>query len=140
MLYKQWGDLQLANKEKKKYPLLLTGTIDSSVYNNKGNRITDISERLLQYESSIQKYIESTPFNPIVFIENSGYNFDEKKFKDLAELNGKQFEFIEGSICFEEITSKGKSYGDAFLIHEGLSKSRLLSDCSFFYKITGRIF
>lgn len=28
------------------YPLLLTGTIDLSVYGNTGNRITDITERL----------------------------------------------------------------------------------------------
>lgn len=95
------------------YPLLLTGTIDSSVYNNVGNQITDIRVRLNQYEESIRRYIKETPFDPIVFIDNSGYQFDEERFKKLAEKEGKEFEFIKGSICVEEIIKKGKSYGDA---------------------------
>lgn len=37
--------------------LLLTGTIDSGKYNNTGNLITDINERLSQYESAISRYI-----------------------------------------------------------------------------------
>lgn len=127
-------------KVDKMYPLLLTGTIDSSVYNNVGNKITDIKDRLTQYEISIEKYIKFSPFNPVVFIDNSGYEFDEHKFERIANLYGKYFEFIRGTVCIEEITSKGKSYGDAFLIHEGLEKSKLLSDYDYFYKITGRIF
>ena len=121
-------------------PLLLTGTIDSGVYNNTGNIFTDISERLMQYESSISRYITETPFDKIVFIENSGFHFDEQRFSELAKENGKTFEFIQGTICKEEILKHGKSFGDAFLIHEGLKKSKLLADEKFFYKMTGRIF
>lgn len=124
----------------KRYPLLLTGTIDSSVYNNVGNRITDTKLRLEQYESTIYKYIDDSPFNPIVFIDNSGFEFDEEKFVLMAEKKDKQFEFIKGTVCFNDIVIKGKSFGDAFLIHEGLEKSVLLSECDCFYKITGRIF
>ena len=54
--------------KKNSTPLLLTGTIDSSVYNNTGNIIQNVAERLNQYESSIEKYISSTPFDIIVFI------------------------------------------------------------------------
>lgn len=122
------------------YPLLLTGTIDSAVYQNVGNKIQDVRVRLKQYESSIERYICSTPFNPIVFIENSGYEFDSGRFETLAEAYHKQFEFISGTVCKAEVIRYGKSYGDAFLIHEGLQKSRLLKEEDFFYKITGRIF
>lgn len=128
------------NKIVGEYPLLLTGTIDANIYNNIGNRITDVNIRLEQYESAIYRYIKESPFNPIVFVENSGYDFDENKFKIYAEEFGKKFEFIKGKICYDEITKKGKSFGDAFLIYEGLIKSKLLSKSEYFYKITGRIF
>ena len=111
---------------KETYPLLLTGTIDSSVYNNTGNLIRNIDERLKQYEMSIRKYITETPFDVIVFIENSGYRFDEFKFQELANKYNKQFEFISGKICKEEILEHGKSYGDAYLIAEALRRSQLL--------------
>lgn len=121
-------------------PLLLTGTIDSTVYNNTGNVITDVSERLSQYESAIYRYLTESPFNRIVFIENSGFVFDSVKFGNIAKSLGKEFEFIQGTICREKIIRYGKSYGDAFLIHEALQKSTILGNENFFYKMTGRIF
>lgn len=126
--------------EKAIYPLLLTGTIDSGVYNNIGNQIQNVDERKQQYEEAIRAYIEETVFNPIIFIENSGYLFEEERFQQLAHENGKQFEFIQGTVTVDEVLKRGKSYGDAFLIHEALQKSKCLGGCSFFYKITGRIF
>ena len=125
---------------QNQYPLLLTGTIDSEVYNNTGNLIKDIQVRLTQYENAIERYIKDTPFNPIVFIENSGYKFDDMKFENMAADYGKNFEFISGKVCVEEIIEHGKSFGDAYLIAEALEKSQLLSTCQYFYKITGRIF
>lgn len=120
--------------------LLLTGTIDSNVYNNIGNIITDIDLRRSQYENAIYRYITETPFTDIVFIENSGFGFDVEKYKNLAAKHGKRFEFVNGSICREEILKYGKSFGDAYLISEALHKSELLQECETFYKITGRIF
>ena len=121
-------------------PLLLTGTIDSSVYMNTGNKICDIDVRLQQYTSAITRYIKFSPFTHIVFIENSGYDFDVDYFANMAKEKGKYFEFISGKICREEIIKRGKSFGDAFLIHEALEKSILLKQFNFFYKITGRIY
>lgn len=120
--------------------LLLTGTIDSSAYNDVGNLIQDVSIRLEQYETSIERYIKESPFNIIVFIENSGYIFDEEKYKRMAKKYGKKFEFIQGKICAKEIIEHGKSFGDAYLISEALDKSFLLKEVKFFYKISGRIF
>ena len=120
--------------------LLLTGTIDSGKYNNTGNLITDINERLSQYESAISRYITETPFTDIVFIENSDYPFDSEKFINLAQKHHKRFEFIHGKVCREETIQKGKSFGDAYLVYEAVTQSVLLKECEFFYKITGRIF
>lgn len=36
---------------------LLTGTINTEIFNNTGNKICDIKERLKQYENSIYRYI-----------------------------------------------------------------------------------
>lgn len=127
-------------EQSYRYPLLLTGTIDSGVYNNTGNLIKDISERLSQYENAIAGYIKDTPFDVIVFIENSGYKFNSEKFEKMAISCGKEFEFISGKVCVKEIMEHGKSYGDAYLITEALKKSKLLETCEYFYKITGRIF
>ena len=58
------------NIENKQYPLLLTGTIDSRSFDGDG---IDLKKRLESYENSLERYICETQFNPIVFVENSGY-------------------------------------------------------------------
>ena len=120
--------------------LLLTGTINASTYNNVGNLITDVEVRLKQYETALEKYIKETVFTDIVFIENSNYPFDKLKFMELAPKYSKRFEFIQGTVCKEQVMKYGKSFGDAYLIYEALNKSDLLRECEYFYKITGRIF
>lgn len=130
----------LKSYNQQSIPLLLTGTIDSSVYMNTGNKICDIGVRLEQYTSAITRYIKCSPFTHIVFIENSGYDFDAEYFINLANEYGKHFEYLSGKICKDEIIKRGKSFGDAFLIHEALEKSDLLKHFDFFYKITGRIY
>ncbi len=123
--------------EKEKYPLLMTGTIDPRKYNGE---VKSVSERLHKYESAITRYICETKFNPIVFVENSDYVLDTKKYEEMAEKHGKTFEFVKGTVCKEEVILHGKGYGDAFLIYEGLTKSKALKDVDIFYKVTGRIF
>ena len=51
--------------------LLMTGTINPSVYNNTGVVITDVSQRLYQYEHTIERYIKFSDFDCIIFAENS---------------------------------------------------------------------
>ena len=120
--------------------ILLTGTIDCSVYNDVVIAISDCDERLTQYESAIERYIKLSSFDKIVFIENSGYKFNSAKYEEMALKHNKQFEFINGDIHKKEINRCGRSWGDAFLIHEAIVKSKLLRNVSEFYKITGRVF
>lgn len=92
-------------KNKQQYPLLLTGTIDSRPFDGDG---IDLKYRLESYENSIKRYICDTKFNPIVFIENSGYDFEYEKYEKLAQEYGKQFEFINGTVCNKEVKEHGK--------------------------------
>lgn len=55
--------------------LLLTGTIDPSVFNNTNVKITAAQERLEQYVTSIKSYIDTEIFANVVFVENSGAAF-----------------------------------------------------------------
>ncbi len=119
--------------------ILLTGTIDTSVFNNTMTTLSDTQTRLLQYKKAIRWWIKKSRFDNIVFIENSGYKFDEDYFKKLAKNAGKHFEFIKGEAHIEETLEHGKSYGEIRLITEAIEKSDLLKKCDSFYKCTGRL-
>ena len=119
-------------------PLLLTGTIDPTVFSPDLTKIST-ADRLMQYQKAIRFYITQSPFNRIVFIENSGYDFVWQQFAELAKAHSKRFEFLRGSFCREECNAYGIGYGDALLIHEALEQSELLRDVEYFYKITGRL-
>lgn len=123
-----------------KYVALLTGTIDSSVFQNTGNKIQNIAERLKQYETSITRYITDSVFTTIVFAENSGHPFDSKKFEELATQYNKKFEYIKCPSYIEPTIKHGKSYGEARLIDDALKMSTLLKNHDCIYKLTGRIF
>lgn len=119
------------------FPILLTGTIRPTGITVSEERV---EERKNEYVTAIKRYIIETDFDPIVFIENSGYPFPAEKVEKLAAAHRKHFEFIHGTLCGEEVAMHGKGYGDGLLIYEGLSKSRLLRSCDIFYKVTGRMF
>lgn len=120
--------------------LLLTGTIDSSKFNNSMTTLSDVNTRLDHYHSAITKWIKNSDFQKIVFIENSGYDFNYKKYESIAAKLGKQFEFISAEAFVEETIKYGKSYGEIKIINEAVEKSKLLKDEDSFYKCTGRLF
>ena len=97
---------------------LLTGTINTEIFNNTGNKICDIKERLNQYENSIYRYIRDSEFSTIVFGENSGYPFEARKFECVANTYGKSFEFVSCPSYVEETIRCGKSYGEARVIDD----------------------
>lgn len=119
--------------------ILLTGTIDTTVFNNTNVKVTDLQVRLRQYCEAIEFYIAKTSFDKIVFAENSGYAFDCEKYKKIAERYGKHFELVRVITDYEKTISLGKSYGEADCIEQGVIKSQLLSDEKSFYKVTGRV-
>ncbi|WP_159888743.1 hypothetical protein [Paenibacillus puerhi] len=120
--------------------ILLTGTIDTSVFKNVTVILTDLNERLRQYSNTIKRYIEDSEFDKIVFVENSGYLFDENYFYDHALKYGKEFEYLPFVGNIENIISYGKSYGEAECITYGIKNSNLLRSEKYIYKVTGRVF
>ena len=120
--------------------VLLTGTINSTLYNNTGNRLKNVQQRYCMYMESIEKYIKDSAFDIIVFAENSQYNFPSDKFHQMAKKYKKKFEYIRCPSYVLETIAHGKSYGEARLIDDALRASKLLEDVSTIYKITGRIF
>lgn len=119
--------------------ILLTGTIDTAAFQNTNVRLTDTAERLRQYGNAIRFYIQETKLRKIIFVENSGYPFDFQKFEAMAKANGKAFEYIPIKTDLQQTLLKGKSYGRADCIEQGVTKSRLLADEASFYKTTGRV-
>ena len=131
--------MRLRNSDERIF-LLLTGTIDPQVYNVPGGVLADKEIRLEQYITAIHKYARNTAFTDIIFIENSGYELDVSPIQQEFKKLRKNFEFIKGTICREEIAKHGKSYGEALLIHEAVMRSQLLKSAAYFYKVTGRLF
>lgn len=129
--------------------LLLTGTINPNIFSidNSLNPInvylTNCEERLEQYNTTIERYIKKSVFDEIVFVENSGAEFDARRFEDLAEKHGKKFEFLFRSLDQKQIHRmqlKGKSYGEADLIDFAFRNSQLIEQACQVYKATGRAF
>lgn len=112
--------------------LLMTGTIKPHInikYNN-------VERRLREYEENIERYIQYSLFDRIVFAENSGFDFDYKKFYEMAMQCGKQFEYLDVSATADK---DNISTGEAKIILDALFKSELLSQSSAIWKVSGRV-
>ena len=120
--------------------LLLTGTIDPSVFNNTNVKITAADERCAQYVDSIKKYIECGIFDKIAFVENSGYAFPTEEISKFASEHNAEFELVRISTDIEKTIELGKSYGEADCIEKGILNSRLINGEEYFVKCTGRVF
>lgn len=117
--------------------ILLTGTI--SPVGGVNVKLKDPQIRLRQYSSAIIYFIEKSEFKDIVFVENSGYEFDAYPFEYLAMIYGKRFEFLRRvNPQTENLSYRGKSFGEADLIDFAMKNSKLILDHDTIYKITGR--
>lgn len=120
--------------------LLLTGTIDPSVFNNTNVKITDAKDRLDQYVTSIKKYIDTEVFHNVVFVENSGAEFPTEEIQKYAQDRNQSFELVRIKTDVQKTIELGKSYGEADCIEQGLLKSELAKKEEYFVKCTGRVF
>lgn len=120
--------------------LLLTGTIDPSVFNNTNVKITAAQERLEQYVTSIKSYIDTGVFANVVFVENSGAAFPLEEIQEYARQKNQSFELVQIKTDVAKTIELGKSYGEADCIEQGLLRSELAKKEEFFVKCTGRVF
>lgn len=120
--------------------LLLTGAIDIKEFNIPSTTITDVNERLSQYLNSIDFAINHYHLiTDIVFCENTGYIFDYTPLKEKALVNGKNLEIISFIGDYSQIEQKGKGFGEGEIIKYALNTSKILVECSTFFKLTGRL-
>ena len=134
-------------KTNGKRVLILTGTINPDVFKTPERsinvKLTNVEERLDQYKKAIKRYIEESIFTNIVFVENSGYDFDVQEIFDASLRYNKQFEFIRMSLSETQISNmlkKGKSYGESLLIDFAIKNSTLVKGCDEIWKVTGRLY
>lgn len=121
--------------------LLITGCVnvaDSTPYVTVRNK----NERLNQYLETIKWALEESPFNKIVFCENSGCTFDFNGF--VATLshnlkNVKHFEYLSFVGNREECDKKGKGYGEGEIVLYAVKHSQYILKEGYFYKITGKL-
>ena len=117
---------------KRSYVILLTACV------NPGGMpftvLNDTSERLRQYREALNFYLNETTL-PIVFCENTLCDFSED-YKEYIASGRLEYITFDGN-NFDK--SRGKGYGEALIIEEAFRHSRLLDQCNFVVKITGRL-
>lgn len=118
--------------------LLITGCIDPVP--QKYLVLNDVGIRLEQYIQSLEFYILKSNFKKIVFCENS--NFAYKKINELTDLatnRGKKFEWISFRGNSKRTAIQGKGFGEGEIVEYALKNSKLLQECEYFTKVTGRL-
>lgn len=120
--------------------LLITGAINISDKSIIFSNILNEKDRLEQYEQGIKYAIENyRSVSGIVFCENTNYDFDAKKYSDLANKNNKIFEYITFQGNYANISKQGKGFGEGEIIDYALKKSKLIYKSESFIKLTGRL-
>lgn len=117
---------------KRRYVILLTACV------NPGGMpftvLTDSSERLRQYRAALDFYLRETSY-PIVFCENTLCDFSDD-YKQYIKTGRLEYITFDGN-SFDK--SRGKGYGEAIIMAEAFSRSRLMMSCDYLIKITGRL-
>lgn len=126
------------------FTLLLTACIQPTVEKLSGNSRfrMDAMVRLKDYENALRYWLnyEDLRIINLVFIENSGY--DLSTLRELVRQENKfnrRVEFIE---VVPEPIPEGLHYGysELEMIDTAIERSRIISDTTFFIKVTGRLY
>lgn len=123
--------------------LLLTGTIEPH------REIRDIGYasasldpniRLQHYIRALIYYISESDFQFFVFCENSCYSIEKEKnlVQEVADLYGKDIEFLQFKGDHQMTLSKGYGYGEGECLDYAFKNSKFLKKSKSWYKITWR--
>lgn len=120
--------------------LLITGAIDVKSNLIPLLEVTNCEVRLSQYIHSIKYSIDYyTNITHVVFCENTNYNFDYSELCQYSKQKGKVLEIIKFTGNYDLISNHGKGYGEGEIIKYALIHSKILTECTAFYKLTGRV-
>lgn len=117
------------------FPLLITSAVKPVA----NVQISNVSERLLQYKLATLRWVVETPFNKIVFIDNT----DVQVFSE-TEIS----QFNDYGVELEQIVTKpnptiqirGTSFGISEIYETAINQSELINNSKHFAKVTGRLF
>ncbi len=124
---------------KHDYPtLLITGTIQVDS-NMPFVAVNNVEERKEAYLNTVLWAIASTPFQRIVFCENSGFELDCSYLRSSATESNKEFEYLAFTGNKKKAIEQGKGYGEGEIISYALENSELIKKSDMFCKITGRV-
>lgn len=119
--------------------LIVTGTIKPTA-NDNFLTLSDASERLRQYESSLLFFIQSGAFDKIIFCENSNYGTGcMQSMQKAAVARGISMEALSFQGDAAQTTVHGKGYGEGEIMHYVFSHSKLIQTEPYFIKVTGRL-
>lgn len=106
------------------------------------HKIKSTTLRLQQYITNITKYIIDSPFNQIIFCENSNYNISSEReiLESLAKFYHKKIELIQFKWDTDRTNLQGRGYGESEIMEYALQKSKLIFDDQPIIKITWRYY
>lgn len=123
-----------------KATLIITGAINIANNVPYSTTIIDTKTRLEQYLYSLKYAIKKyKTVDKIIFVENTGYEYNYSDLFELADEFNKQIEVLTFKGTLEEIANKGKGYGEGEMIKYTYANSRLMALSSSFVKLTGRL-
>ncbi|MBD2118012.1 MULTISPECIES: hypothetical protein [Microcystis] len=102
-------------------------------------KMSDPEERLFQYLCSLVSWIQFSNISPIIFCENTGYDYDYSKIIQMAENFNKHLEILL-FVGNNESYKYGKGWGEGKIIEYVFKNSKVLHHHNCFYKITGQYF
>lgn len=102
-------------------------------------KMSDPEERLFQYLCSLVSWIQFSNISPIIFCENTGYDYDYSKIIQMAENFNKHLEILL-FVGNNESYKYGKGWGEGKIIEYVFQNSKVLHHHNCFYKITGQYF
>lgn len=125
--------------KSEKIILIITGCINPNP-NQDWLVLKNVDKRLKQYIESIFFYIERSPFNKIVFCDNSNYAYNDTYLKSLASKKGKIFEWLRFKGNDKEVVYyNNKGIGEDEIMDYVCRYSKLYSEADSFAKVTGRL-
>lgn len=124
----------IQNSKHRNQTIILTSTVN--VTSNTSFQV-DKQERINTYLKSVRLWLQKTNFN-IVFVENSGYNFEE--LKEEFDLYNYRLEFFTFIPPIEPHLSNSKGGLELQAIHHAFEQSMRARHSLFIVKVTGRFF
>jgi hypothetical protein len=130
--------LRRANRhgDELKSTLLLTATIDPGA--TLQVKRADSRQRLEDYKNALSLWLASNSFRSIVLFENSGHPVHE--LQQIADLQTAVSVEILSASMNESGSSLGKGHSELIAMRTALARSRLLRECDWIAKCTGRLY